>query len=226
MTAVQTPATQLKAKDFFRTAYENRYTWDDKFPGYTADVTYKCGDAEFHGKAKVSPDPRMGFSGEVTGIEDEEVLKAVQGQLWETAIHRVRRPFEKTHAKNDFEYGETKENGAVELMITSGADGDRYEVTDKGMGNEVTLVHRHMHGTVITINTQSSHDTGEGYLSHEYDSVYADPKTGEQTSGVSLFTDEYETVEGYSVLSRRAIAPKDGSAPAAEFIFTNIELLK
>ncbi len=221
MTAVKTAA-----KDFFRTAYDNRYTWDEKFPGYTADVTYKCGDAEFHGKATVSPDPRMGFSGEITGIEDEDVYKAVKNQLWETAIHRVRRPFEKTHAKNSFEYGETKENGAVELMITNGAEGDRYEVTDKGNGNEVTLVHRHMHGTVVTIHTQSSHQTGEGYLSHEYDSVYSDPKTGEQTSGVSLFEDEYEKVDGYSILNRRAIAPKDGGAPVAEFLFTNIELLK
>jgi hypothetical protein len=226
MTAVQTPPTQLEAKDFFRAAYENRYTWDETFPGYSADVIYKCGDAEFQGKAKVSPDPRMGFAGEVTGIEDEEVLKAFQGQLWEIAVHRVRRPFDKTHAKNDFAYGETKENGAVELIIVNGAEGDRYEVTDKGNGKEVTLVHRHMHGTVVTIHTQSSHDTGEGYLSHEYDSVYADPKTGEPTSGVSLFVDEYEQVEGYHILNRRSIAPKDGSAPAAEFLFTNIELLK
>lgn len=217
MTAVQT-----SARDFFRAAYENRYTWDDQFLGYTADVTYRCGDAEFHGKATVSPDPRMGFKGDVTGIEDEAVLKAVQGQLWEIAVHRVRRPFEKTHGENTFSYGETKANGAVELLMGGKAEGDRYEVNN----NEVTLVHRHMHGTVVTIHTHSSHDTGAGYLSHKYDSVYADPKTGEPTSGVSLFEDEYEVVDGYHILNRRAIAPQDGSAPVAEYLFSNIQLLK
>lgn len=217
MTAVQT-----SARDLFRSAYDNRYTWDAEFPGYTADVTYKCGDKEFHGKAKVSPDPRMGFKGEVTGIEDEAVLKAVQGQLWEIAVHRVRRPFEKTHGNNTFRFGETRDSGAVELLMGGKAEGDRYEVNN----NEVTLVHRHMHGTVVTINTQSSHDTGEGYLSHKYDSVYSDPKTGEQTGGLSLFEDEYEKVEGYSILNRRAIAPADGNEPTAEFLFTNIALLK
>ena len=36
--------TQVSARDLFRTAYENRYTWDSSFPGYTADVTFTSGD--------------------------------------------------------------------------------------------------------------------------------------------------------------------------------------
>lgn len=216
MTAVQT-----SARDFFRAAYENRYTWDSSFPGYTADVTYRCGDQEFHSQATVSPDPRMGYKGEINGIEDEDVSNAVRGQLWEIAVHRVRREFEKTHGNNTFRFGETKPDGAVELLMGGKAEGDRYEVRN----DEISLVHRHMHGTVVTIHTYSSHNTGAGYLSHEYDSVYADPKTGEQTSGVSLFTDEYDQVDGYWILTRRAIAAKGSDAPTAEFLFSNIKLL-
>jgi hypothetical protein len=63
------------------------------------------------------------------------------------------------------------------------AEGDRYHVRD----NEVSMVHRHIHGTVVTIHTFSSHDTGAGYLSHKYDSVYCDPATGEQKGGRSVF---------------------------------------
>lgn len=217
MTAVQT-----SAREFFRAAYDNRYTWEPSFPGYTADVTYQCGDVEFHGKAKVSPDPRMGYKGEVTGIEDADVLKAVQGQLWETAIHRVRRDFEQTHAENTFRFGETKADGAVELLMGGKSEGDRYEVKE----NQVSFVHRHMHGTVVTIHTHSSHNTSEGYLSHKYDSVYSDPKTGDRTSGVSLFEDEYEKIEGYLILTRRAISSEEPGQPTAEFLFSNIELLK
>ena len=59
------PTTDATA--LFRAAYDNRYTWDSSFPGYTADVTYRCAGTEFHGKAVVSPDPRMGYKGEVAG---------------------------------------------------------------------------------------------------------------------------------------------------------------
>ncbi|MGB5592975.1 MAG: DUF3386 family protein [Crocosphaera sp.] len=31
----------MDPRDLFRAAYENRYTWDQNFPGYTADVTFK-----------------------------------------------------------------------------------------------------------------------------------------------------------------------------------------
>jgi len=29
---------QTSASELFRAAYENRYTWDENFPGYSADV--------------------------------------------------------------------------------------------------------------------------------------------------------------------------------------------
>ena len=36
--------TKVTAQDLFRAAYENRYTWDKSFPGYTAEITYKDGN--------------------------------------------------------------------------------------------------------------------------------------------------------------------------------------
>lgn len=206
----------------FRAAYENRYTWDSSFPGYTADVTYRCAGTEFHGKAVVSPDPRMGYKGEVTEIEDEEVLKAVMGQLWETAIHRVRRPFEKTHAGNVFSFGKTDENGAIEVMLEGKRD--HYKVKD----NEIVLVYRNIHGQFVKINTFSSHQMPDGYLSHKYDSVYSDPETGEQKGEKQDFEDIYSEVGGYQVLTRRTIATLDENKQPVtmDFEFTNVQLLK
>ncbi len=210
-------ATQLSARDFFRSAYENRYTWDSNFPGYTADVTYKRGDQVFTGQLKIGKD----LSAEVTGVTDEEAKKAIHGQAWEVAIHRVRRSFEQTHGNNTFAYGETDPDGAVEIIVGGKSEGDRYKVRN----NEVSLVHRHIHGVVVTIHTFSSHDTGEGYLSHRYDSVYHDPKTGEQKGGKSEFEDDYEKVGGYFILNRRIIQSDDATQPQQEFIFSNIQLL-
>lgn len=211
-------SVQTSAQDLFRSAYENRYTWDSNFPGYTADVTYTQGDQTVTGTAKVSADLKP----EVTGIEDESAAKAVHGQLFEVSIHRVRRSFEQTHGQNTFSYGDTDESGAVEIRMGGKAEGDFYKLRD----NEVCLVHRHIHGVVVTINTASSHDTGAGYLSHKYDSVYHDPKTGEQKGGRSEFEDNYTKVGDYFILSERVIRTETESGPTVQtFTFSNIALL-
>ncbi|MEW6493645.1 MAG: DUF3386 domain-containing protein [Cyanobacteriota bacterium] len=214
MTALQTSAQEL-----FRAAYENRYTWDKNFPGYTADVTYKQDEQTFTGKARVNPD----LKAEVLDVADEQAKQAIHGQLFEIAIHRIRRSFEETHSKNTFSFGNTDEDGGVEILLGGKSQGDRYKVRN----NEVSHVHRHIHGVVVTIDTFSSHDTGEGYLSHRYDSVYHDPKTGEQKGGKSLFEDEYEKVGNYFILTRRAISTEtEGQPSTQEFIFSNVQLLE
>ncbi len=211
--------TQISAQELFRAAYENRYTWDKNFPGYTADITFKYDDRVITGKVIISAN----LKAEVLDVEDEQASKAIHNQAWEIAIHRVRRSFEDTHSANSFSYGATDENGAVEILVGGKADGDKYKVHN----NEVSHVHRLIHGTFVTINTFSSHQTGEGYLSHTYDSVYNDPKTGEQKGGRSEFTDEYEKVGKYFILNRREIRTQiEGKVSTQEFIFSNIKLLE
>jgi hypothetical protein len=210
--------TQVSARDFFRAAYENRYTWDNNFPGYTADVTLIADGKTVTAKAQVNAD----LKAEVSDIEDETAKKAIHGQLWEIAIHRIRRPFEASHGENTFSYGKTLEDGAVEILMGGKAEGDRYHVRD----NEVSMVHRHIHGTVVTIHTFSSHDTGAGYLSHKYDSVYRDPATGEQKGGRSVFEDNYEKIGDYVILTERKIHTETDRGTVEQiFRFSNIQLL-
>jgi hypothetical protein len=211
-------ATTLTAEDLFREAYKNRYTWDKEFPGYTVDVVYRIGNQAFPGQARVDADLKL----KVLGVEDEEAKQVIHAQLLEMTIHRVRRSFAETHGKNIFSYGQTKEDGAVEILMGGKAAGDKYEVKNQ----EVTMVHRHIHGVVVTIHTFSSHDTGEGYLPHRYDSVYHDPKTGEQQGGKSRFADEYKQVGNYFILCHRVIETEfEGQLERQEFCFENIKLL-
>ncbi|CEJ46986.1 DUF3386 domain-containing protein [Umezakia ovalisporum] len=210
--------TKLSAQELFRAAYENRYTWDKSFPGYTADIVYKYEQQVFTGKVVIDAN----LKAEVLDVEDEQAKKAIHGQAWEIAIHRVRRSFEDTHSANTFSYGNTDETGAMEILVGGKSEGDKYKVRN----NEVCHVHRLIHGTFVTINTFSSHNTGEGYLSHTYNSVYNDPKTGEQKGGRSEFTDEYEKVGEYFILNRRQIRTEAaGKISTQEFIFSNIQLL-
>lgn len=212
-------ATQVSAQELFRAAYENRYTWDHNFPGYTADITYKQDEQVFTGKIRVNAN----LKAEVFEVEDEQAKQAISHQAWEIAVHRIRRSFEETHGANTFSYGDTDETGAVEIIVGGKSTGDKYKVRN----NIVSLVHRHIHGVVVTINTFSVHDTGEGYLSHTYDSVYHDPQTGEQKGGRSEFEDQYEKVGNYFILNRRFISTDTKNQPSVqEFIFSNIQLLE
>jgi hypothetical protein len=67
------------------------------------------------------------------------------------AIHRVRRSFEQTHGDNTFTAGDTDAVG-LEVIVSGKGAGDRYRIKD----NVVTMVHRHIHGTVVTIFTGST----------------------------------------------------------------------
>ncbi len=206
------------AQELFQAAYENRYTWDSNFPGYTANVELKQGDEVFTGTVTVKPN----LSSEVVGVDDESAKNSIIGQLREVAIHRVRRTFAETHGKNSFSYGDTDDTGAVTILMGGKSEGDRYKLRN----NEVCHVHRHIHGILVTIDTFSSHDTGAGYLSHRYDSVYADPATGEITSPKIVFEDNYEKVGDYQFISQRIIhGEADGKPMITEFNFSNMKLL-
>lgn len=210
---------QINARALFQAAYENRYTWDQNFPGYTADVTYRVGDQTYTGTCRINAD----LTFDVSNVDDEDGKKAIHGQVWEIAVHRVRKPFEEVHGKNTFTLGETDETGAVEILMGGKAEGDRYKVRN----NEVSLVHRHIHGVVVTINTFSSHDTGNGYLSHRYDSIYSDPKTGAVKGGKSEFEDNYEKIGNYYILTSRVIRTEEnGKVVTSEFAFSNARLLE
>lgn len=220
MTALQVSTSEVSTPEvstrkLVQAAYENRYTWNQDFPGYTTNVTLKQGDKTIQGSAKVNAD----LSAEVFGVEDDEANKLIKNQLWEVAIHRVSRPFEKVHADNTFRAESTDDDGAVKIAVGGKGEGDAYKVKD----NEFTMVHRHIHGVVVTINTFSSYDTGSGYLSHTYDSVYHDPKTGEVKQARSEFTDDYTQVGDYTILSKRTVTSAEG--PTMELSFSNIELL-
>jgi hypothetical protein len=197
----------------FRAAYENRYTWEAGFGGYQGRCVWEQGDQRVEGRFQVGAD----LKAQVEGIADEAVHKAVASQLWEVAIHRVRRSFEQTHGENTFTAGDTDAVG-TEVIVGGKNTGDRYRIK----GNVVTMVHRHIHGTVVTIFTESTTDTGSGYLSHTYTSEYADPATGAAKGGQSRFTDTFVPLGegGPWVLSQRVVeTDAHGDTPAGRQVF-------
>jgi hypothetical protein len=205
----------------FRAAYENRYTWEPDFGGYKGRCIWEQGDKRVEGSFVVGAD----LKATVEGISDEEIHKAMASQLWEVAIHRVRRSFEQTHGSNSFSAGNTNTIG-TEVIVGGKNTGDLYRIKN----DVVTMVHRHIHGTVVTIFTESTTDTGSGYLSHKYTSQYSDPASGELKGAISRFTDTFVPLNnsGLWVLGERVVASDaHGDIPASEqrFLFENLEAL-
>ncbi len=211
----------------FRAAYDNRYTWAPGFGGYQGRCIWEQPgangepDQRLEGRFQVGAD----LKAQVEGISDETVHKAVASQLWEVAIHRVRRSFEQTHGENTFTAGGTDAVG-TEVIVGGKNAGDRYRIKN----DVVTMVHRHIHGTVVTIFTESVTHTGSGYLSRCYTSQYADPATGAPRGGISRFTDTFVplTEAGPWVLSERVVVTEafaDQPAGRQVFRFEDLALL-
>ena len=173
----------MKGKDctnLFKSAYENRYTWGSDFSGYQGRCSWTDGEREVKGSFCVGQD----LKANVKEIDDEGIHKAISSQLWEVAIHRVRRSFEQTHGKNTFTLGDANEIGS-EVIVEGKNEGDRYRVKD----NIVTMVYRHIHGNLIIILTKDVTHTGNGYLSKSYSSQYLDPISKKDLKGKSFYED-------------------------------------
>ena len=222
MTLAASPAAIAPGSDCsaaFRAAYENRYTWEPGFGGYRGRCIWEQdGQAGEEGqRAEGTFQVGADLKAQVEGIDNEPIHKAVASQLWEVAIHRVRRSFEQTHGENTFTAGDTDAVG-TEVIVGGKNAGDRYRIK----GDVVTMVHRHIHGTVVTIFTESTTDTGSGYLSRSYTSQYADPATGAARGGLSRFTDTFVPLAegGPWVLSERVVDTEAfGDTPAGRQVF-------
>ena len=167
---------------FFKSAYENRYTWESDFSGYQGSCSWTDGKKEVKGIFCLGKD----LKATVKGIDDKKIKEAISSQLWEVAIHRVRRSFTQTHGQNTFTYGDTNEIGS-EIIVGGKNEGDKYRVKD----DVVTMVYRHIHGNLIIILTEDVTNTGNGYLSKSYSSQYLDPISKKDLKGKSFYKDDF-----------------------------------
>ncbi len=206
------------ARAIFQTAYENRYTWDEHFPGYTAELTLKQGEEVYTGQVQV----RRDLSVEVTGIQDQQVRESIYNQMRDIVTHRKSTEFHQAHGKNQFSLGAQDPTGAVEILVQGDAMGSNYKVR----GGEICQVSRVMGSMAFTINTKESFETGSGYISVGYNAVFRDAKTGE-LKGERDFQETYTQFGSYYLPTLQVIDSLDnnGGKITTEFHFTGIELL-
>ena len=205
-------------KHLFKSAYENRYTWEPNFSGYEGRCSWTDNEKVVKGRFCLGQDLKPS----VKEIGDKEILKAISSQLWEVAIHRVRRSFEKTHGKNTFTLGDTNEIGS-EVIVGGQNEGDKYRVKN----DVVTMVYRHIHGNLIIILTTEVTHTENGYLSKSYSSQYLDPTSKKELQGKSFYKDSFLPLfkGGPWVLSSRSIHQENlEGSPINKQVFSFSEL--
>lgn len=212
------PTTEaLDAQTLFRSAYENRYTWDGNFPGFRADVTLIDGENTYQGQAQVSAD----YTVEVSGLDDADVQESLYNQLRDVVVHRKRNSFEAAHGKNSFSLGDTDSSQAVEIRVQGDAMGSNYKVRN----NQIVYVSRVMGRIAFAINHREALDTGSGYISTNYVAVFRNPETQEIVRQME-FEDTYVPVGDYYLMSRQVVRNNEqGNVTTSDIRYDNLQLL-
>ncbi len=230
-----TVESALSAHDLFRTAYENRYTWQGNFPGYRADFTLEVGYDTPLGRDGAQVLPAGTYSGTVTvpadltnlndiivtNIDNPLVSAWITNQIKDVITHRKHTDFETAHAKHTFSLdGDADASGAVPIAVGGDAMGSHYKIRDR----EVAQVSRTMGRMAFTINHLESLDTGKGYLSTHYTAVFTDPSTGDILNQLN-FTDSYTEIGGFWLMSGQEVKGQSKGQPSYTSVsFSNFGL--
>ncbi|MCJ8281175.1 MAG: DUF3386 domain-containing protein [Rivularia sp. ALOHA_DT_140] len=212
--------TSKTAKELFRTAFESRYTWDEDFPGYTADVQLIQEQETYTGKISIYPD----FNVEVGGVADKQIQEGIYIQLLDVVTHRKPTPFEESHGNHEFIIQDS--TGDDKEFVSISVKGDALDSSYKIRESEICQVTRIKGSTAFTIETYESLDTGEGYIAGRYDAVFRNVKTNEAQS-ILKFKDTYDKVGKYYLMTKQVVQDSiDGQDTTTEFNYSNIKLLE
>ncbi len=184
----------VSAEAIFRDAYANRYTWDENFPGYRAEVRVKDGEATYQGKTHLHSD----FGITVENVRETEVQQLIAAQLQMSATHLRRAPFEQLHGQNQFEQTGVDATGAMEIKEIGDESDSFYKVKD----HQIQQVNRTLGNFKVEVNTIDSMRTAQGYLPTRFQVIFRDDATGEVVERDDV-RDTYTEVSGYYFLSKR-----------------------
>lgn len=198
-----TEPTVSSPRDAFRQAYENRYTWDKNFPGYSAKVSINYYGELDQGTVRINPD----LSVQVNNIKREDMRDLIANQLKMEVIHFRRIPFEKMHQNKSFELEGTDKSGAWKIQEV----GDEMDSHYKVKNQVITQVNRTMGAVAVTVDTVGTAKTPEGYLVTHFHTLFRDTKTGEVVEKEDV-RDFHEKIGKYYLLTNREIrASKEGN---------------
>ena len=174
--------SKFNCKEIFQEAYNNRYTWPNKFSGYSGKCLVEENNKSVEGEFILDDN----FKPKIINISDNNIVKGISSQLFEVAIHRVKREFTEVHKNNNFKFLGESEKG-MEIEVLGKNQGDKYIVKDK----KIYMVFRKIHGVVIEIFVKEFLNTGNGFLSKKYTSQQLDIETFSPKSKLLEYEDNF-----------------------------------
>ena len=175
-------SSNINCKEIFKEAYKNRYTWPKTFNGYSGKCIFLDNDKATEGNFILDSN----FKTKITNISDNNIVKLISSQLFEVAIHRVKRDFTEVHKNNNFKFLGESDKG-MKIGVLGKNEGDQYIVKDK----KINMVLRKIHGVVIEIFVQEFIDTGDGFLSKKYSSQTLNIETLTPKSKILEYEDNF-----------------------------------
>ena len=210
-------SSKLNCNEIFKKAYLSRYAWPTTFNGYSGRCIFIENEKTFEGEFNLDNK----FKPQIKNISDNNVLKNITSQLFEVAIHRVKREFNEVHKNNNFKFLGESEKGMT-IGVLGKNEGDKYIVKDK----KINMVFRKIHGVIIEIFVQEFIETGSGYLSKKYSSQQLDIKTLTPKSKILEYEDNFVDlgINSIWVLESRIIKFLDDNNKANEIKYIFKEL--
>ena len=175
-------SSKLNCQEIFKEAYDSRYTWPHTFNGYKGRCLFVDNNKSIEGKFILDSN----FKPKIKNISDHNIVKGISSQLFEVAIHRVKREFNEVHKNNNFKFMGESEKG-TEIKVLGKNEGDKYIVKNK----KINMVFRKIHGIVIEIFVEEFLDTGHGFLSKKYTSQQLDIQTFTPISKILEYKDNF-----------------------------------
>ena len=143
----------------FRSAYNNRYTWNKESPGYSATILVTYADNAFQGKVKVNPDLTVA----VTGIEDENIRQYVEDTLKMEVIHRRRVDFQRIHGGKNFAIEANEPDGVVVVQELGDEQNSFYRVQNRRIVQVNRTFENNISVTVDTLKTTTTPAENQQY---------------------------------------------------------------
>jgi len=213
-------SSNINYKEIFKEAYDYRYTWPKTFNGYSGKCIFVDNKKATEGKFILDSN----FKPKIINISDNNILKGISSQLFEVAIHRVKRDFTEVHKNNDFRFLEESDKG-IKLEVLGKNEGDKYIIKNK----KINMVFRKIHGVVIEIFVKDFIDTGDGFLSKVYTSQQLDIETLTPKSKILEYEDNFVNlgINNIWVLESRTIKFLDDNDKENEikYIFRELSTL-
>jgi hypothetical protein len=214
-------ATQSTAETLFQTAYESRYTWDENFPGYAANVQLLQENEVYAGKIQIDPSLNI----QVTEVADKQIEAGIDIQLQEIVTRCQRSNFQTTYGQHEFSLGETAETDAVTVFVKSETTDSCYNIHNQKIYQEIRVMGR----MALEINSGEFLDTDSGYLPSAYHVVFRNSQTSDVNS-ILRFTDTYQKFGGYYILTKQVVSEYENGKietpqSITEFVYSNIQLL-